>query len=404
MRVGILTNSYPPNLNGVSVAVVNLEKALIKAGVEVFIATPRIPGVKYPSHVLPIKSAPLPSTISPDLRFPYNYIRQCIKFFQTNQIDILHSQDTMVGGLEAITIAARLKIPAVHTYHTFIEEYDYFKFPGYKQFIRFFGQIVCDGHNAIIAPSAKVRDYLIEHKVSSPIHFLLNILTPPAKVEPGSNIWLKKFPNLNQTFNYLTFGRIAKEKNIQLGINLIAPILRSNPGTKYIIAGSGPYEKELQSQIQELGLTDQIILVGRYDRENLGQLCSLAKVFLITSTSDVNPFTVFEAMYFGLPVTAIEDAAYDFFIQGGIGGRQLREDHITGFCTQLLEDPILLSKLSTQAKAQAKSLTVKNWALDYIQLYNQVIAESKINQLPPNPMLHNLISFQNYFASLGKLP
>lgn len=402
MRLGILTNSYPPNLNGVSVAVVNLEKALVKAGVEVFIATPGVPGVEYQDNVLPLRSTSLPSQVSHDLRFPYNYVSQATKFFRASRVDIIHSQDTMVGGLEAITIANRLKIPAVHTYHTFVEDYDYFRFPGYKQFIRSFSQIVCDGHNAIVAPSLKVKNYLIENRVTSPIYQLPNILIPPKKILSGPNPWLEKYPELTDTFNFLTFGRVAKEKNITLSLELIASLLKQNPNIRYLIAGSGPFVSELQEQINSLELNKQIILVGRYDRDNLGQLCSLAKVFVTTSTSDNLPTTVFEAMYFGLPVIAIEDAAYDFFVDHNINGLLLPKLKLSQAYQEICANSNLRDRLAANAKDKAKMLAKKNWARDYIHLYNLVIAQSKINQRPPNPFLANLqtgyTSFQSYLT------
>ena len=115
MRIGILTNSYPPNLNGVSVAVANLEKALTKLGHSIFVVTPQVPGVIYAENVLPLKSYSAPSHASSDLRMPYDFISQTVKFLQQNQVEILHSQDTLVGGVESVIIAMKLKIPCVHT-------------------------------------------------------------------------------------------------------------------------------------------------------------------------------------------------------------------------------------------------------------------------------------------------
>ena len=198
MRIGILTNSYPPNLNGVSVAVANLEKALTKLGHSIFVVTPQVPGVIYAENVLPLKSYSAPSHASSDLRMPYDFISQTVKFLQQNQVEILHSQDTLVGGVESVIIAMKLKIPCVHTYHTMVEDYDYFNFPGYRLFIRNYSQIVCDGHEAVVAVSPKTEEYLRKIGVSSQIVQIPNVLKLSQEVEIETHEIIKSNQNWNE--------------------------------------------------------------------------------------------------------------------------------------------------------------------------------------------------------------
>lgn len=358
MRVGILTNSYPPNLNGVSRSVVNLEKSLQKLGIEVFIITPKVPQVIYQSNVLALSSYSAPQNVSSDLQVPYNYIDQTVRFIKKNQIDILHSQDTLIGGVEAVIIAMKSKIPCVHTYHTMVEDYDYFNFPGYKTFIRRYSQTVCDGYDAVVAVSPKTENYLYQIKVQSPIYQIPNVLILPQSsqnldlvkneneiikprlkndiqnldknkdLKPNNSIqssqnsqnsnFKQKFPNLpvevENSFNFVTFGRIAKEKSLELGIEILEPLLQKYP-IYYLIAGIGPEMENLQNLIKSKNLEHKVFLIGRYDNETLGDFCSFCDVFVNTSTSENLPTTDFEALSFGLPVVAIDDLAHRFFVE-----------------------------------------------------------------------------------------
>ncbi len=198
MKVGILTNSYPPNLNGVSRSVVNLEKSLQKLGIEVFIITPKVPGVVYKDNILALSSYSAPQKVSTDLQVPYNYIDQSVRFIKKNQIDILHSQDTLIGGVEAVIIAMKSKIPCVHTYHTMVEDYDYFSFPGYKTFIRRYSQIVCDGYDAVVAVSPKTENYLYQINVQSPIYQIPNVLILPNSQINNQEIFDNKDDNKSE--------------------------------------------------------------------------------------------------------------------------------------------------------------------------------------------------------------
>ena len=421
MKVGILTNSYPPNLNGVSRSVVNLEKSLQKLGIEVFIITPKVPGVVYKDNILALSSYSAPQKVSTDLQVPYNYIDQSVRFIKKNQIDILHSQDTLIGGVEAVIIAMKSKIPCVHTYHTMVEDYDYFSFPGYKTFIRRYSQIVCDGYDAVVAVSPKTENYLYQINVQSPIYQIPNVLILPNsqinnqeifdnkddnKSEQGNlqhdlencldnnllnnkekskennqeSVDLKtnsdfenkknviqfdensqnysvspklpkleensqttsnenflnsktnnfqntsktqkfnfgqKFPNLppqiENSFNFVTFGRIAKEKSLEIGIEILEPLLQKYP-IYYLIAGIGPEMENLQNLIKSKNLENKVFLIGKYDNENLSDFCQFCDVFVNTSTSENLPTTDFEALSFGLPIVAIDDLAHRFFV------------------------------------------------------------------------------------------
>ena len=120
MKIGILTNTYDPDANGVSVAIKGLEKQLTEMGNQVFVVAPKHEGVIYPDNVLAVNAIKLPKNISSDLKLPLFYTDEATKFFAQNQIEILHTHDTVMGGIEGLVIANKLKIPAIHTFHTFI--------------------------------------------------------------------------------------------------------------------------------------------------------------------------------------------------------------------------------------------------------------------------------------------
>lgn len=647
MRIGILTNSYPPNLNGVSVAVANLEKALTKLGHSIFVVTPQVPGVIYAENVLPLKSYSAPSHASSDLRMPYDFISQTVKFLQQNQVEILHSQDTLVGGVESVIIAMKLKIPCVHTYHTMVEDYDYFNFPGYRLFIRNYSQIVCDGHEAVVAVSPKTEEYLRKIGVSSQIIQIPNVLKLSQEVEietheiiksnqnwneieskienqtetqilnrksnfsssneqtsdhqlekksaklengieklnhnvdinkiseeftwaenSGNKVenskklyklgilsekifektkWLKNYQNSNtqnsrlererlekwlgigeqnggklnqkleqkleinlekmliwsenwsgkffgksglrsesktmesgsqeenlemgdvlenlarlniegrleKSFNFLTFGRVAKEKSLDLGIQVLRPLLEKYPNINYLIAGGGPEINSLQKQIKELKLEKRVFLVGKYTSQTLPKICQYSDVFINTSSSENLPTTDFEALSFGLPIITVGDPAHQFFVNScnlenwkigdknskinqnltsnpqkssqtsfknssfeiNLDEKNLEESEnkdlengfwvsipeMTKTCEKIYLDSKLRQKLSTGAKKTAKKLADRAVELEYLDLYQKLIDEHKKEITPKlNGAEKTLKPLFNKFTKMNK--
>ena len=647
MRIGILTNSYPPNLNGVSVAVANLEKALTKLGHSIFVVTPQVPGVIYAENVLPLKSYSAPSHASSDLRMPYDFISQTVKFLQQNQVEILHSQDTLVGGVESVIIAMKLKIPCVHTYHTMVEDYDYFNFPGYRLFIRNYSQIVCDGHEAVVAVSPKTEEYLRKIGVSSQIVQIPNVLKLSQEVEietheiiksnqnwneieskienqtetqilnrksnfsssneqtsdhqlekksaklengieklnhnvdinkiseeftwaenSGNKVenskklyklgilsekifektkWLKNYQNSNtqnsrlererlekwlgigeqnggklnqkleqkleinlekmliwsenwsgkffgksglrsesktmesgsqeenlemgdvlenlarlniegrleKSFNFLTFGRVAKEKSLDLGIQVLRPLLEKYPNINYLIAGSGPEINALQKQIKELKLENRVFLIGKYTSQTLPKICQYCDVFINTSSSENLPTTDFEALSFGLPIITVDDPAHQFFVNScnlenwkigdknskinqnltsnpqkssqtsfknssfeiNLDEKNLEESEnkdlengfwvsipeMTKTCEKIYLDSKLRQKLSTGAKKTAKKLADRAVELEYLDLYQKLIDEHKKEITPKlNGAEKTLKPLFNKFTKMNK--
>ena len=147
-----------------------------------------------------------------------------------------------------------------------------------------------------------------------------NLISNSTLQNPKSNkfYFKEKFPNLpidvENSFNFVTFGRIAKEKSLEIGIEILEPLLQKYP-IYYLIAGIGPEMENLESFIKKKNLENKVFLIGKYDNESLSDFCEFCDVFVNTSTSENLPTTDFEALSFGLPVVAIDDLAHRFFVE-----------------------------------------------------------------------------------------
>lgn len=98
-------------------------------------------------------------------------------------------------------------------------------------------------------------------------------------------------------------GRLERYKGHQHIIAAMPFILKKRPEMRLWIAGSGPYENELLSQIDKLNLHEQITIraIPATERETLARELSKASLFVLYSEYETHPIAVLEAISLGCP-------------------------------------------------------------------------------------------------------
>jgi len=374
IRVGIMSVTYMPNLNGVSISVYRLTENLRKKGMKTFTVTAKVPHVRYPSYVLALPSFPMPKSISPDMKIPYAGIWQMYRFFVKNNINVLHSTDPFLTAMIGRMLSKLMNIPHVYTFHTHFETYGYFNFPGYKKVIRSLLKSLCNHTEQVTAPSDKIRQYLLDLEVHVPIKTLINIPKIdhlyPTKKNP---VLMQKYGISPNDFVFITFGRVNKEKSLDVGVRMMVPIIQQYPHVKYVIAGFGPMEEPLKKLSKTLGIENHIILTGKYDQQALNDVANLGDAFLFTSRTDTQAITLLEAMSCGLPVLAVDDDCVDYILKDGYNGYKRNEQELLHCCMQVVHDTTLLARLSKNARNSALLMSEEKITRAWMNLFKQVV-------------------------------
>jgi 1,2-diacylglycerol 3-alpha-glucosyltransferase len=402
MTVGIITNSYFPNMNGVAICVKNLELALINKGIKVVVITPKVPGVEYPEYVYPLPSAPAPQVMSKDLRLTITYNdSKILNFLRSHNVSILHSHDTIMGGQDTIMIGQELKIPVVHTYHTYLESYGYFTVPGYRLFIRNYSKFVCDYSDGVVVLSKKIEDYLEEINVKTKMYSLPNIYIPKT-IESESLYKPHRFVEeylLEHSFNILTFGRVAKEKNLINTIELVKPLFADYPKLRLIILGDGPMKEELIEYIYTNKLEHKVLLYGSYNYTDLATIAKVSKFYLNTSITEVLPTTALEATSLSLPLVCINDSAYSYILKDGINGLYLANTEITEGIVRLINNPEILKTMSINSYQAYLDYQNIDYGDQYIKMYQDVIINHRHKHISKKVLSAVTLSLKEFFDS-----
>lgn len=171
---------------------------------------------------------------------------------------------------------------------------------------------------------------------------------------------------------YMLFlGRIAKIKGIELLLQSFAKMNRHDLTLVIAGAGSKSYEQRIKKLTRDIGLQDLVIFVGEVFGEDKAQLLESAKIFVLTSYSDIRPVAVKEALAMGIPALVTKNCDFPEIEEREAGAVVDADiDSIYQGLTKLLSDETKLSK----ACENARNLAVEKFLIEdkpkkYEQMY-----------------------------------
>ena len=124
MRIGIFTDTYLPDINGVATASHILRNELVKHGHEVLVVTTEIKeGTTYEDDPNVIRLSGIEMKWLYDYRLANFYSAKAMKMIRQANLDLIHVQTEFSVGIFGKIAAQILNIPVVYTYHTQYEDY-----------------------------------------------------------------------------------------------------------------------------------------------------------------------------------------------------------------------------------------------------------------------------------------
>lgn len=118
--------------------------------------------------------------------------------------------------------------------------------------------------------------------------------------------------------NVARLDKVKDQAGLLAAFKLLGEQSGPQAGCRLIIVGEGPEHAELQRRIEQLGLTQQIRLLG--NRGDVAALLAECDVFVLSSIAEGMPVTVLEAMAAGLPVVATDVGGVASVVEHGVTG------------------------------------------------------------------------------------
>jgi len=311
-RVLYCTDTYTPQVNGVSVVTALSVAGLRDRGWQVGVVAPRYPsqppaGVRMflddfgsADYEIEIPSVPFPPY--PDIRLAAPYYGRITRAVREFQPDVVHCATEFLIGRMGQMAAQRAGLPIVTSYHTDFSRYaDAYGAPWLRPTIsrylaRFHGRA-----RRTFTPSAVARADLVALGVED-VEVWGRTVDTEIFAPNRRDVNLRRRMGTDDSVLFLHIGRLAAEKGVHHIIEAFRLARGSLPAgaIRLVIAGGGPEEDALRASAPE-GVT----FLGVLDRtKHLPRLYASADAFVFASTTETLGLVVLEAMASGLPVIA----------------------------------------------------------------------------------------------------
>lgn len=353
----IVTETYPPEVNGVALTLAHLVKGLRAQEYAVSVVRPRqeaSDGLGYgsdPTATL-VRGLPLPGCGGTQFGLPAGGLLR--RSWMQHPPDVVYVATEGPLGWSAVCAARHLEIPVFSGFHTNFDSYSRYYRAGWLQPLAF--RYLRSFHNrtaGTLVPSVDLRDRLqaLGFKDVSLLGRGIDsqLFTPQRRCAELRRQWGVTENDLA----VLSVGRVAPEKNLRLAINAYRAMQRSRDSMKFVLVGDGPLYAALQGEHPDL------IFRGIRTGEQLATHYASADVFLFPSETETFGNVTLEAMASGLAVIAYNYAAAKMHMRQGETGVLVPYGDAQAFidsAVQLVREPQALYKIRRQARAHVVSL------------------------------------------------
>jgi len=365
-RVLYCTDTYPPQVNGVSVVTAMSIAGLAKRGWECHVIAPKypppradaFPELRAPNAVAP---TPLPSMYLPwypDIRLAAPLLGRVARTIDRFRPTLVHCATEFVIGWMGQRIANARGLPLVSSYHTDFTRYAHaYRMPWLaKPITRFIGRFHRRSARTY-TPSVPARADLAAMGVADVEIWGravdVSSFHPTKRSEP-----LRDTYGGRESFLLLHVGRLAPEKGVDriLDAFALAQHLLPAGAIQLVVAGTGPSEDSLRRQAPA-----NVTFLGNLDRRAvLPRLYASADAFVFASLTETLGLVVLEAMASGLPVIAAPAGGVADHLQHGVNGLAYPDNDVEALAraivTMVLDRP-MRHRLSGAARATAEALS-----------------------------------------------
>lgn len=323
MRVAIVTESFLPQVNGVTNSVLRVIEHLTERGHQVLVVAPGPGPLRYRgAPVVRIPALDLPVVNSLPIGVPTRTVLTALRDFAP---DVVHLASPFVVGARGAAAAKRLRVPSIAVYQTdvagFAEAY------GLGLAARAAWRWVCRLHrmaDRTLAPSNAAVQQLRDNGIPRVHRWGRGV--DIARFSPGHSdtaLRARLAPRGELIVGFV--GRLAPEKQVE---RLAA--LEGMPGIRLVVVGDGPELDTLRSR-----MPGAAFLGARYGDELSTAFASM-DVFVHTGPHETFCQAVQEAMASGLPVLAPDAGGPRDLVEHGRTGYLLPVDR-RAFATALVE-------------------------------------------------------------------
>ena len=124
----------------------------------------------------------------------------------------------------------------------------------------------------------------------------------------------------NDYFKFITVGRLAPWKNIDIIIEALSDYKKANQNFIFYIVGSGPEETKLKKLVNDLDLENFVTFTGQLQKDDLNYYLQKSDIYIQASSYEGLPHVILEAMSHNLSIISTPIGGTNEVIQDGKNG------------------------------------------------------------------------------------
>lgn len=319
MRIAMMTDSWYPTRDGVVTSVTIIRESLEALGHEVFIIAPepekesRQEGVHY----------------FPAVRFR-SYEGYYVPILPSNKMeilekirpDVIHVHGVATMALRALICSRELGIPTVITFHTMVDDaakyYSPVKLPPelMDRLIWIYLRQMLKRMDVVVTPTECIGEELKGHGAECRNLVTIPTGTDTAEFHPGIDSgFVRERHGLVGKRVAIHVGRISYEKELDMVVRAMRIV-----DAVLLVAGKGPAQKDVETLVDELGLSGKVVFAGFVPDSELPAYYNAADIAVSASKFETQGLSVIEAMASGRPVACRNGRAFAEIVEDGVNG------------------------------------------------------------------------------------
>jgi len=315
MRVTLVTETYFPQVNGVSRTLGELARFLTGSGDRVQLIHPDYGAAVDRERVQTVRSIALPFYKELHLpRPPFGSIHRAIDSFRP---EVVHIATEATLGLSVLRFALRRRFPVVSSFHTNFDQYSGHYRVGWARgliwrYLRWFHNRTRETY----VPSDTTIRELERRGFERMVLWKRGVdssLFRPGRVGRHEVRRALGWSADDVVITYVS--RIATEKNVDYLADALAKVASRRPDVRILMVGDGPSRPALEQRIGSFAR-----FAGCRHGEDLADHYAASDIFAFASLTETFGNVVLEAMASGLPVVALRAGGVGETVQSGSTG------------------------------------------------------------------------------------
>ncbi len=312
VKVSLITETFPPEINGVAMTLLQLVEGLTDRGHKLQVICPErsdrdefLKQRRFEMEMVP--GLPLPRY--PGLRFGLPAHREIKRIWTASRPDLVNIATEGPLGWSAERIANQLNIPVITTFHTNFHSYmSSYGFGVMKKAIFWWLRTMRRRVKRTFVPSEELKTELASNGFRDLSILSRGVDTKLFNPTQRDTELRRSWGVDDETPVVIYVGRLAAEKNLPLTLKAWKQMQSIAPNIRLVIVGDGPEKSAIAEKHPD------IIFAGTQRGESLARHYASADLFLFASTTETFGNVITEAMASGLVVLCYDYAAGHSYI------------------------------------------------------------------------------------------